>query len=137
MRKLGASWKVYQGWMGCDPFDRLALALGEVTVNNKYEMSTSDDPIFRRMGPATRREPSPSALALTLLRPVFSNDHRNLLARCDVVTGPEFRRVFIEVEPNAEVGELAGKVVVTTAHIIKPKGVCGGRASMTKLHHGT
>jgi hypothetical protein len=31
--------------MGCDPFDRLALALGEVTVNNKYEMSTSDHPV--------------------------------------------------------------------------------------------
>jgi hypothetical protein len=26
-------------------FDRLAVALDEVTVNNKYEMSTSDDPI--------------------------------------------------------------------------------------------
>jgi len=26
-------------------FDRLALALGEVTVNNKYEMSTSDHPV--------------------------------------------------------------------------------------------
>jgi len=44
------------------------------------------------------------------------NDHGNMLAGRDVVTGPEFRQVFVEVEPNAEVGELAGKVVVTATH---------------------
>jgi len=37
--KLCPSWKVYQGWMGCDPFDSIAIALCEVTVNNVYEMS--------------------------------------------------------------------------------------------------
>jgi hypothetical protein len=38
MMKLCPSWKVYQGWMGCDPFDRIAIPLCEVTVNNVYEM---------------------------------------------------------------------------------------------------
>src|SRR4029453_17232941 len=33
MMKLCPSWKVYQGWMGCDPFDSIAIPLCEVTVN--------------------------------------------------------------------------------------------------------
>ncbi len=37
MMKLCPSWKVYQGWMGCDPFDSIAIPLCEVTVNNVYE----------------------------------------------------------------------------------------------------
>ena len=36
--KLCPSWKVYQGWMGCDPFDSIAIPLCEVTVNNVYEI---------------------------------------------------------------------------------------------------
>jgi hypothetical protein len=40
MMKLCPSWKVYQGWMGCDLFDSIALPLCEVTVNNVYEMCT-------------------------------------------------------------------------------------------------
>jgi hypothetical protein len=36
--KLCPSWKVYQGWMGCDPFDNIAIPLYEVTVNNVYEI---------------------------------------------------------------------------------------------------
>jgi hypothetical protein len=34
--KLCPSWKVYQGWMGCDPFDSIAIPLCEVTVNKAY-----------------------------------------------------------------------------------------------------
>jgi hypothetical protein len=48
MMKLCPSWKVYQGWMGCDPFDSISIPLREVTVNNVYEMSTSDLLPFRR-----------------------------------------------------------------------------------------
>jgi|GraSoiStandDraft_51_1057287.scaffolds.fasta_scaffold245457_1 hypothetical protein len=39
MMKLCPSWKVYQGWMGCDPFDSIAIPLCEVTVKNMYEMN--------------------------------------------------------------------------------------------------
>jgi hypothetical protein len=39
MMKLCPSWKVYQGWLGCDPFDNIALPLCEVTVNNVYDVT--------------------------------------------------------------------------------------------------
>jgi hypothetical protein len=39
MMKLCLSWKVNQRWMGCDPFDSIAIPLSEVTVNNVYEMN--------------------------------------------------------------------------------------------------
>jgi hypothetical protein len=48
MMKLCPSWKVYQGWIGCDPFDSMAIPLCEVTVNNVYEMNLAmvvTDPI--------------------------------------------------------------------------------------------
>ena len=35
MMKLCPSWKVYQGWMGCDPFDSIGITLYEVTVNEQ------------------------------------------------------------------------------------------------------
>jgi hypothetical protein len=38
MKKLYPSWKVYQGWMGCDP-STAPIALWEVTVNRAYHMS--------------------------------------------------------------------------------------------------
>jgi len=39
MRKLCPRWKVYHEWMGCDPFDKMLVALCKVTVNEKNEMS--------------------------------------------------------------------------------------------------
>jgi hypothetical protein len=41
MVKLYPSWKVYQGWMGYDPIDKIPIALCKVAVNNLYDMSTS------------------------------------------------------------------------------------------------
>jgi hypothetical protein len=43
MKKLYPSWKVYQGWMGCDPLTEPSLPLWEVTVNNMYEMNLGHD----------------------------------------------------------------------------------------------
>jgi len=39
MTKLCPGRKVYQGVWGYDPLNKMPLALGKVTVNNKNEMS--------------------------------------------------------------------------------------------------
>ena len=44
MRKFCLNWKVYQGWMGSDPFDSIAIPLCEVIVNNVYEMNLYESP---------------------------------------------------------------------------------------------
>jgi hypothetical protein len=41
MVKLYPSWKVYHGWMGYGPIDKIPTSLCKVVVNNVYDMSTS------------------------------------------------------------------------------------------------
>jgi len=41
MRKFFPSWKVYQGWMGCDSTTE-SIALCKMAVNNKYDTTKNE-----------------------------------------------------------------------------------------------
>jgi hypothetical protein len=38
----------------------------------------------------------------------MANDHRNVSARRNVVTGLEIRKVLVEIEPNPKIGKFPG-----------------------------
>jgi hypothetical protein len=61
-----------------------------------------------------------------LVAALFPDNHRNLLARRDVVTGLKLWQVFVEVEPDTEVGELPGMLLIATTHSKTYNGLLAG-----------
>jgi hypothetical protein len=59
----------------------------------------------------------PPVHELDLVAALFSDNHWNLLARRNVVTGLKLWQVFVEVEANPEVRELVGMIFVAATHL--------------------
>src|SRR4029453_4928474 len=96
MRKLCPSWKVYHGSMGCDPLTASVIALCEVTVNNNYDMNSSNHPISDGWIFRFRREPIPGH-ELPLVRPSSRTMPVTCWPGAIVVTGFELGQVFVIV----------------------------------------
>ena len=95
--------------MGCDPLTASVIALCEVTVNNKYDMNSSDHPISDGWIFPSGGNQSP-AHELHLSAAFFTDNDGNMLAGRDVVTGLELGQVFVNAVHGLAVNPRLGVV---------------------------